>query len=68
MGLNAMGLGAAMKVNALLANIAHCSHGPDRERLLEAQAHGGLKAFLNARDRPFRPEPGGPRSKVARNG
>ena len=68
MGLNAMGLGAAMKVNAILANIAHCSHGPDRERLLEAQADGGLKAFLDARDSPFQPEPGGPRSKLARKG
>ena len=68
MGLNAMGLGAAMKVNTLLANIAHCSHGPDRERLLEVQAHGGLKAFLDARDRPFRSEPAGPRSKLARKG
>lgn len=63
MGLEAMGLGAAMRVNSALSSIAHSSHGSDRERLWEAQAQGGLKAFLEARDGPFRPEPYGPKSK-----
>lgn len=62
MGLQAMGLGAAMQVNAALSSVAHSSHGSDRERLWEAQAQGGLKAFLEARDGPFRPEPFGPKS------
>ena len=64
MGLEAMGLGAAMRVNAALSTIAHSSHGHDREVLLEAQAKGGLKAFLEARDDPFRPEPFGPKSRA----
>ena len=64
MGLEAMGLGAAMRVNAALSSIAHSSHGKDREALLEAQAKGGMKAFLEARDGPFLPEPYGPKSKV----
>ncbi len=64
MGLEAMGLGAAMKVNAALSSIAHSSHGKDREALLEAQAKGGMRAFLEARDGPFLPEPYGPKSKV----
>lgn len=64
MGLEAMGLGAAMRVNAVLSSIAHSSYGHEREVLLEAQAKGGLKAFLEARDGPFRPEPFGPKSKV----
>ncbi len=29
----------------------------------EAKKRGGLSAFLEARDNPFRPEPFGPRSK-----
>ncbi|MCH8090005.1 MAG: enoyl-CoA hydratase/isomerase family protein [Chloroflexi bacterium] len=62
MGLEAMGLGAAMRVNAALSSIAHSSHGSDREALWEAQSKGGLKAFLEARDGPFLPEPYGPKS------
>jgi len=62
MGLEAMGLGAAMRVNATLSSLAHSSHGTRREALWEAQAKGGLKAFLEARDGPFQPEPYGPKS------
>ena len=62
MGLEAMGLGAAMRVNAALSSIAHSSHGSDREARWEAQSKGGLKAFLEARDGPFLPEPYGPKS------
>lgn len=62
MGLEAMGLGAAMRVNGALSSIAHSSHGADREALWEAQSKGGLKGFLDARDGPFLPEPYGPKS------
>jgi enoyl-CoA hydratase/carnithine racemase len=62
MGLQAMGLSSAMYMNSILSAMAHCSHGADRERLWEAQAQGGLKAFLEARDGPFWPEPYGPKS------
>ncbi len=62
MGLEAMGLGAAMRVNAALSSLAHSSHGSHREALWDAQAKGGLKAFLEARDGPFLPEPYGPKS------
>ncbi|MEE9199110.1 MAG: enoyl-CoA hydratase/isomerase family protein, partial [Dehalococcoidia bacterium] len=62
MGLQSMGLSSAMYMNSVLSALAHCSHGTDRERLWEAQAQGGLKAFLEARDGPFWPEPYGPKS------
>lgn len=64
MGMEAMGLGAAMKINAALSGAAHGSHGSHREALWEAQAKGGLKGFLEARDGPFLPEPYGPKSLV----
>ena len=43
--------------------LAHSSHNEDRQRLFEAQRTGGLKAYLEARDGPFHPEPMGPKSK-----
>ena len=63
MGMEAMGLGAAMQVNAALSSVAHSSHGGHREALWDAQSTGGLKGFLEARDGPFLPEPFGPKSR-----
>jgi enoyl-CoA hydratase/carnithine racemase len=62
-GFLAMGLGSAMLMNDPLSVLVHSSHSADRDRLLEAMKDGGLRAFLEARDGPFRPEPFGPRSK-----
>ena len=64
MGLEAMGLGAAMNINAALSSAAHGSHGAHREALWDAQSKGGLRGFLEARDGPFPPEPYGPKSIV----
>ena len=63
MGLSAMGLTAAMDVNAALSSIAHSSHGEYRKMLNAAHQAGGLRGFLEARDGPFQPEPQGPRSR-----
>jgi hypothetical protein len=65
-GLLAGGVAAGMLVNGPLSALAHSSHGPERERLWEAQAQGGMRAFLDARDGPFQPEPFGPRARAAR--
>ena len=46
MGMEAMGLGAAMQVNAALSSVAHSSHGGHREALWDAVHR--------------RPHPGGP--------
>jgi enoyl-CoA hydratase/carnithine racemase len=62
-GLIAMGLGAGMMQNIPLSALAHGSFDAERLRLLEAMQQGGLKAFLEARDGAFRPEPFGPRSQ-----
>jgi len=62
-GLLAMGIGAGMLMNIPLSAIAHASFNADRAKLLDLMQTGGLKAFLDARDTPFEPEPGGPRSK-----
>jgi enoyl-CoA hydratase/carnithine racemase len=65
-GLLAMGLGAGMLMNAPLSSMAHASYNAERAELLAAMQSGGLKAFLEARDGGFRPEPFGPRSAPAR--
>ena len=63
-GLEAMGLRNAHSVMTFLSTIAHASaDSPDVHHLHEAQEEGGLRAYLEARDGPFLPEPGGPRSK-----
>jgi len=62
-GLLAMGLGAGMLMNIPLSAMAHASYNAERGDLLEAMKTGGLKAFLDARDGGFRPEPFGPKSK-----
>jgi enoyl-CoA hydratase len=63
-GLMAMGLGAGMMMNIPLSALAHASFNQDRVDLLDAMQKGGLKAFLDARDGRFRPEPFGPRAKA----
>jgi enoyl-CoA hydratase/carnithine racemase len=67
-GLLAGGVAAGMLVNGPLSALAHSSHGPERERLWEAQAQGGMRAFLDARDGPFQPEPFGPKARAAMRG
>ncbi|MFN8555835.1 MAG: enoyl-CoA hydratase/isomerase family protein [Dehalococcoidia bacterium] len=62
-GLLASGVAAGMLMNGPLSALAHTSHGPERDRLYEAQAHSGMKGFLEARDRAFHPEPFGPKSR-----
>jgi enoyl-CoA hydratase/carnithine racemase len=62
-GLLAGGVAAGMLANGPLSALAHTSHLPERERLWAAQAAGGMKGFLEARDRPFYPEPFGPRAE-----
>ena len=61
-GLLAMGLGAGMLMNAPFSALAHSSYNSFRAGLLEAMRSGGLRAFLEARDGPFQPEPFGPKS------
>ena len=61
-GLLAMGVGAGMMMNMPLSNLAHASYNAQRAELLEVLRSGGLRAFLEARDGEFRPEPFGPKS------
>ena len=61
-GLLAMGLGAGMLMNAPFSSMAHASYNAQRAELIAAMQSGGLKAFLEARDGGFRPEPFGPRA------
>lgn len=61
-GLLAMGIGAGMLMNAPLSALAHASYNRERGALLDLMQQGGLKAFLEARDGAFRPEPFGPKS------
>jgi enoyl-CoA hydratase/carnithine racemase len=62
-GLLAMGLGAGMLMNIPLSNLAHASYNAHRGELLAAMQEGGLRAFLEARDGGFIPEPFGPKSR-----
>jgi enoyl-CoA hydratase/carnithine racemase len=64
-GLLAMGVGAGMLTNIPLSALAHASFNDDRGKLLEAMQTGGLRAFLDARDGGFLPEPFGPKSNPA---
>jgi enoyl-CoA hydratase len=63
LGIQASGLHSGLLLEGALSALAHSSHSEERERLLEAQRVGGLKAYLDMRDGPFQPEPMGPRSK-----
>src|SRR5437868_4835081 len=62
-GMLAMGVGAGMLTNIPLSALAHASFSEERGKLLEAMQTGGLRAFLDARDGGFQPEPFGPKSK-----
>ncbi len=63
-GMEAMGLRNALNINAFLSTIVSASNeGPDIEHLEKAREEGGFRAFLEARDGPFQPEPFGPRSR-----
>ena len=61
-GLLAMGIGAGMLMNGPLSALAHSSHTAEWARLLEIMRSEGMRAFLEARDSPFRPEPFGPKA------
>jgi enoyl-CoA hydratase len=65
-GLLAMGIGAGMMMNIPLSAMAHASFNEQRGELLDTMRNGGLKAFLDARDGGFHPEPFGPKSKEKR--
>ncbi|MBI2887107.1 MAG: enoyl-CoA hydratase/isomerase family protein [Chloroflexi bacterium] len=63
LGLEASGIRSGLLMNAALSALAHSSHMPENDRLNEARDKGGMRAFLEARDAPFQPEPFGPRSR-----
>ncbi len=67
-GLLVSGLGAGLLMNVPLSTLVHASHDAFRGALLAAMERGGLRAFLEARDGPFRPEPFGPRAAQAEGG
>jgi enoyl-CoA hydratase/carnithine racemase len=62
-GLEATGLHSGMLLNGVLSSLAHTSHLPLRDELFAATQRGGMRAFLDKRDSPFRPEPFGPKAK-----
>src|SRR5215469_11241522 len=64
LGMEMMGLRKAWTLNAELASMARLSKREQfNKHLEEAKKKGGVKAFLEERDKPFQPEPFGPRSK-----
>ena len=63
-GLLAMGMGAGLLMNMPFSAMAHASYNAERGELMELMRTGGLKAFLEARDGAFRPEPFGPRQSA----
>ena len=64
MGMEMMGLRKAWTLNAELAAMARLTKREEfNKRLEEAKKKGGLKAFLEERDKPFQPEPFGPKAK-----
>ncbi len=63
-GLQAMGLRTGLEVGGFISTTVHSmTDAADVEALYETQRRDGLRAFLQQRDGPFLPEPGGPRSK-----
>jgi enoyl-CoA hydratase/carnithine racemase len=63
-GLEMMGLRKAWTLNAELAAMARLSRREEFSKHLEdAKKSGGVKAFVEERDRPFQPEPFGPKAK-----
>ena len=63
-GFMAYGISAAMEVCAPYSTLAHCSHGPERQAMFDAQKERGMKGFLEERDGKFLPEPFGPKSRI----
>ncbi len=64
-GLLASGLFNGQLLSGPLSTIVEASvGGPERQRMDDAFKQGGMRAFLDARDGPFLPEPGGPKSRV----
>jgi enoyl-CoA hydratase len=61
-GMQAAGMHAGLLVEGPLSALVHASHTEERQRLLDIQAEKDTRAFLEARDAPFQPEPMGPRS------
>ena len=62
--LEAIGLRNALNVNSFLSTIVQrLGDKTDVEHLEKARQEGGFRAFLEARDSPFLPEPFDPRSK-----
>jgi enoyl-CoA hydratase/carnithine racemase len=65
-GIQAAGLHSGMLLEGAYAALVHSSHNEERQRLLDIQSQQGTKAYLEARDGPFQPEPQGPRSAKGR--
>jgi enoyl-CoA hydratase/carnithine racemase len=66
LGIQASGLNSGLLLEGALAALVHSSHNDERQRLLDIQSQQGTKAYLDARDGPFQPEPMGPRSAKGR--
>jgi enoyl-CoA hydratase/carnithine racemase len=65
LGLEMMGLRKAWTLNAELAAMARLSKREEfNKHLEEAKKNGGVQAFVQERDRPFQPEPFGPKAKI----
>jgi enoyl-CoA hydratase/carnithine racemase len=63
-GLEMMGLRKAWTLNAELAAMAQLSRREEFNKHLEdTKKRGGVKAFVEERDKPFQPEPFGPKAK-----
>ncbi len=62
-GFMAYGMAAAMEVCAPYSTLGHCSHGPERQAMFDAEKERGMKGYLDVRDSKFLPEPFGPKSK-----
>ncbi len=64
-GLEMMGLRKAWTLNAELAAMAQLSRREEFNKHLEdTKKRGGVKAFVEERDKPFQPEPFGPKAKT----
>ena len=64
LGLEMMGLRKAWTLNAELAAMARLTKREEfNKHLDEAKKKGGVKGFVEERDRPFQPEPFGPRAQ-----
>jgi len=64
MGLEAIGVRAALRSAGLISVVIHGSgDSPEIAELRKVRDQEGMRASLRFRDDPFRPEPGGPRSK-----